>query len=80
MIYLGHSDEKCKISSSTYHVKVCEYDVIRQIFGDINKEKLICNSPNDIISRSYDNKKVDEDENFSCKARYISSLLRVTQI
>ena len=27
----------------------------------------LCNSPNDIISRSYDNKKVDEDENFSYK-------------
>ncbi len=32
------------------------YDVIRWIFGATNKGKLICNSPDDIISRNFDSK------------------------
>jgi hypothetical protein len=44
-----------------------------------NKGKLICNSPNDIISGNFDSGKVDQDGIFYYK-RYITFLLRMTQI
>jgi hypothetical protein len=44
-----------------FTVKVSGYDVIRWIFGTKNKGKLICNSPNDIISGKFDSEKVDQD-------------------
>jgi hypothetical protein len=52
-----------------------KYDVIRWIFGTKNKGKLICNSPNDIISGRFDSEKVDQDEIFYYKFKiyYISS-------
>ena len=45
-------------------------------FGTKNKGKLICNSPNDIISGNFDNEKVDQDGTFY----YKDTSLRITQI
>ena len=50
-----------------FTVKVSGYDVIRWIFGTKNKGKLICNSPNDIISVNFDSEKVDQDKIFYYK-------------
>jgi hypothetical protein len=50
-----------------FTVKVSGYDVIRWIFGTKNKGKLICNSPNDIISGNSDSEKVDQDGIFYYK-------------
>jgi hypothetical protein len=50
-----------------FTVKVSRYDVIRWIFGTKNKGKLICNSPNDIISANFDSEKVDQDGIFYYK-------------
>jgi hypothetical protein len=44
-----------------FTLKVSGYDVIRWIF---NEGKLICNSPNDIISENIDSEKVDKDGDF----------------
>jgi hypothetical protein len=38
-----------------------------------NRGKLICNSPNDIISRNFDSEKVDQIGIFIVKIYYISS-------
>jgi hypothetical protein len=38
------------------------------------------NSPNDLISGNFDSEKVDQDEVFYYKLRYITFLLRMTQI
>jgi hypothetical protein len=48
-------------------VEVSGYDVIEWIFGTKNKWKLICHSPNDIISANYDGEKVDQDGIFYYK-------------
>jgi hypothetical protein len=45
-----------------------------------NKGKLICNSPNGIISGNFDSKKVNQDGIFYYKDNYITFLLRMTQI
>jgi hypothetical protein len=50
-----------------FHCQSSRYDVIRWIFGTKNKGKLICNSPNDIISGNFDSEKVDQDGIFYCK-------------
>jgi hypothetical protein len=44
------------------------------------QRKLICNSPNDIISGNFDGEKVDQDGIFYYKEWYITFLLRMTQI
>jgi hypothetical protein len=44
-----------------FHCQSSRYDVIRWIFGTKNKGKLICKSPNDIISGNFDSEKVDQD-------------------
>jgi hypothetical protein len=44
-----------------------------------NKGKLICNSPNDIISGNFDSEKVDQDGIFIIKIYHISSSI-MTQI
>ena len=38
-----------------------------------NKGKLICNSPNNIISRNFDSKKVNQDEAFTIKILHFFS-------
>jgi hypothetical protein len=50
-----------------FHCQNSRYDVIRWIFGTKNKGKLICNSPNDIISANFDSEKVDQDGIFYYK-------------
>jgi hypothetical protein len=50
-----------------FHCQSSRYDVIRWIFGTKNKGKLICNSPNDIISGNFDSEKVYQDEVFYYK-------------
>jgi hypothetical protein len=52
-----------------FTVQVSGYDVIviRWIFGTKNKGKLICNSPNHIISGNFDSEKVDQDGIFYYK-------------
>jgi hypothetical protein len=50
------------------HYKVSKFDVIWWIFGTkTEKGKLICNSPNDIISGNFDSEKVDQDGIFYYK-------------
>jgi hypothetical protein len=50
-----------------FHCQSSRYDVIRWIFYTNNKGKIICNSPNDIISGNFDNEKVDQDGIFYYK-------------
>ena len=45
-----------------FTVRISGYDVIWRIFGTKNEGKLICNSPNDMISGNFDSEKVDQDE------------------
>ena len=62
-----HIKKKSLILINFFTVKVSGYDVIRWIFGTKNKGKLICNSPNDIISGIFDSEKVDQDGIFYYK-------------
>jgi hypothetical protein len=54
-MYLYHK------KSQSFHCQSSRYEDIRLIFGTKNKGKLICNSPNDIISGNFDSEKVDQD-------------------
>jgi hypothetical protein len=57
-----------------FHCQSSRYDVIKGIFGPKNKGcKLICNSPNDIISGKLTVKKLMKVGFFIIKIYYISS-------
>ena len=58
---------------NVFTVKVLDMMSLGEIFGTKNKGKLICNSPNDIISANFDSEKVDQDGIFIIKIYYISS-------
>jgi hypothetical protein len=62
VLYLNYS--KKPHLDQIFHCQSSRYDVIGWIFSTKNKGKLICNSPNDIISGNFDSEKVDQDEVF----------------
>jgi hypothetical protein len=62
-----------------FTVKVPDMMSLGEFWYKKNKGKLICNSPNDIISRNFDSEKVGQDGIFYYKD-IITFLLRMTQI
>ena len=56
-----------------FTIKVLDMMSLGEFLVQKNKGKLICNSPNDIISGNFDSEKVDQDGIFIIKIYYISS-------
>jgi hypothetical protein len=56
-----------------FTVKVPDMMSLGEFLVQKNKGKLICNSPNDIISVNFDSEKVDQDGIFIIKIYNISS-------
>jgi hypothetical protein len=73
---LGHSKKKCNVSKfivknliliNFFTVKVPDMMSLGECLVQKNTGKLICNSPNDIISGNFDSEKVDQDGIFYYK-------------
>jgi hypothetical protein len=62
-----NSAQNGKFDHTPWCIQVSGYDVIRWTFGTKNKGKLICNSPNDILSGNFDSEKVDQNGIFYYK-------------